>query len=114
MIETQKKDISAIAAASIFCGLISLVNFVNIYFVKVDNLMVPAIYSSYFDLVLLICSLLAVILGINALIKISKKTDTLKGKGFAIAGIVLGGLALAYRLAHAFYSLILMLRGYDA
>jgi hypothetical protein len=76
--------------------------------------MVPAIYSSYFDLVLLICSLLAVILGINAVINISKNRDTLKGKSLAIIGIVLGGLALTYRLAHAFYLLILMLRGHDA
>lgn len=34
--------------------------------------------------------LLAIILGIIALVKISKNRDTLKGKGFAIAGIVLG------------------------
>jgi len=36
----------------------------------------------------------AIIMGIIALIKISNNKETLKGKGFAIAGIVLGGISI--------------------
>lgn len=39
-------------------------------------------------------SLIAVILGTISIIKINKNSDTVKGKGFAIAGIILGGLGL--------------------
>ena len=39
-------------------------------------------------------SLIAVILGTISIIKINKNSDTVKGKGFAITGIILGGLGL--------------------
>ena len=54
-----------------------------------------AIWSLIFGCIpVLVTPLLAIILGIIALVKISKNSDTLKGKGFAIAGIVLGVMCL--------------------
>jgi len=54
-----------------------------------------AIWSLIFGCIpVLITPLLAIILGIIALVKISKNSDTLKGKGFAIAGIALGVMCL--------------------
>lgn len=54
-----------------------------------------AIWSLIFGCIpVLVTPLLAIILGIIALVKISKNSDTLKGKGFAIAGIVLGAMCL--------------------
>lgn len=47
-----------------------------------------------FPLLGILFSLTAVILGIIALVKISKNKDTLKGEGLAIAGIVLGGVGI--------------------
>jgi hypothetical protein len=41
-----------------------------------------------------IIPLLSILLGIISIIKINKNSDTVKGKGFAIAGIILGGLGL--------------------
>ncbi|MCK4905348.1 DUF4190 domain-containing protein [bacterium] len=38
--------------------------------------------------------LLSILLGIISIIKINKSSDNLRGKGFAIAGIILGGLGL--------------------
>ncbi|MBU0534442.1 MAG: hypothetical protein KJ887_06580 [Candidatus Omnitrophica bacterium] len=38
--------------------------------------------------------LLSILLGIISIIKINKNSDNLRGKGFAIAGIILGGLGL--------------------
>lgn len=38
--------------------------------------------------------LLSILLGIISIIKINKSNDNLRGKGFAIAGIILGGLGL--------------------
>ncbi len=54
-----------------------------------------AIWSLIFGCIpVLVTPLLAIILGIIALVKISKNSDTLKGKGFAIAGIALGVMCL--------------------
>ena len=42
----------------------------------------------------LLFSLAAIILGIIALVKISKNKDSLKGNGLAIAGVILGGIGI--------------------
>jgi len=70
MTEQQKKTLG-LAIASLICGLLFIFPLLGILF-----------------------SLLAIILGIVALVKISNNKDTLKGKGLAIAGISLGAFGI--------------------
>jgi len=66
----ENKKTPSIAIWSLICGCIPLLGIITI--------------------------LLAIILGIIALMKISKNSDTLKGKGLAIAGIALGAMWLVF------------------
>jgi competence protein ComGC len=66
MSEEQKKKLSGLAIASLVCGCLFVLPF----------------------------SLIAFILGIVALVIISKNEETIKGKGLAIAGIVLGSVGM--------------------
>ncbi len=70
MSETQKKTLG-MAIASLVFGCLILIPILNIPF-----------------------AITAIILGIIALNKISSNKDTLKGKGLAISGIVLGGVGI--------------------
>ncbi len=67
MSETQKKKTLGLARASLICGCFFIV---------------PLLGS--------ILGFVAIILGVIALVKISKNAESLGGIGFAIAGIVLG------------------------
>ncbi|MCG7852564.1 MAG: type II secretion system major pseudopilin GspG [Methanosarcinaceae archaeon] len=71
MAEDQKQKTLGIAIASLVCGCLFLVPLLG-----------------------MLSSLVAVILGIIALVYISGNKETLKGKGMAIAGIVLGSIGL--------------------
>lgn len=71
MSEGQQKKTLGIAIASLVFGCLFIVPFLGIMF-----------------------SLTAVILGIIALVKIGNNKETLKGRGMAIWGIVLGGLGI--------------------
>jgi len=70
MTETQKKTLG-MAVASLILGCFFIIPFLN-----------------------LLTGLVAITLGVIALIKISDNRDTLKGKGLAIIGISLGGLGI--------------------
>ncbi|MFH1621914.1 MAG: DUF4190 domain-containing protein [Candidatus Omnitrophota bacterium] len=70
MTEIQKKTLG-LATTSLIFGCLALIPLLGIF---------PA--------------LLAIILGIVALVKISNNKDTLKGNGLAISGIVLGAIGL--------------------
>ncbi|MCF7873998.1 MAG: DUF4190 domain-containing protein [Candidatus Omnitrophica bacterium] len=70
MSETQKKTLG-MAIASLVFGCLILIPILNIPF-----------------------AITAIILGIIALNKISSNKDTLKGRGLAISGIVLGGVGI--------------------
>jgi type II secretory pathway pseudopilin PulG len=72
MTEMQKKTLG-LAIASLICGCFSLIPIIG-----------------------LLPSVPAIILGIVALVKISKNKDTLKGSGLAISGIVLGSLGILF------------------
>ncbi len=72
MTEMQKKTIG-LAIGSLICGCFSLIPIIG-----------------------LLPSLPAIILGIIALVKISKNKETLKGNGLAIAGIVMGSLGIIF------------------
>ena len=67
MSEERKKKTSGLAIASLVCGCLFIIPFVGIA---------------------------ALILGIIALVLISDNKETLKGKGMAVAGIVLGALGV--------------------
>lgn len=71
MTEMQQKRTLGLAVASLIFGCLFLFPFLGIIF-----------------------SLIAIILGIIALVKISNNKETLKGGGLAIAGIVLGGVGV--------------------
>lgn len=71
MTEMQKKKTLGMAIASLVFGCLVIFPFLGILF-----------------------GLTALILGIIALVKISNNKDTLQGGGFAIAGIVLGGIGV--------------------
>lgn len=71
MTEVQQKKTLGIAIASLVLGCLFIIPLLGI-----------------------LCSIAALILGIIALIKISKNKDTLQGSGLAIAGIVLGGIGI--------------------
>ena len=75
MTEVKKKT-SGIAVASLVCGCLFLVPVLGV-----------------------VCSLAALILGIIALVKLSKAKDEMKGKGLAIAGTVLGSIGLIVFIA---------------
>ena len=70
MTETQKKTLG-MAVASLILGCLFIIPFLN-----------------------LLTGLVAITLGVIALIKISNNQDTLKGKGLAITGISLGALGV--------------------
>jgi len=70
MTENQKKTLG-MAVASLILGCLFIIPFLN-----------------------LLTGLVAITLGVIALIKISNNQDTLKGKGLAITGISLGGLGM--------------------
>jgi type II secretory pathway pseudopilin PulG len=71
MTELQQKKTLGIAVASLVLGCLVLIPLLGLLF-----------------------SIAALVLGIVALVKISKNKDTLKGSGLAIAGIVLGGIGI--------------------
>lgn len=71
MSEEQKKKTLGIAVGSMVCGLFFLIPFLGF-----------------------LLSLIALVLGIIALIQISKNKDTSKGNGFAVTGIVLGAIGI--------------------
>ncbi len=71
MPEIQEKKTLGIAIASLVLGCLLLIPLLGV-----------------------LCSLAALILGIVSLVKISKNKETLKGKGLAIAGIVLGSIGI--------------------
>ena len=71
MTEGQKKQTLGVAIASLVCGCLVLIPLLGILF-----------------------SLAAIICGIVALVTLSKKNETHKGKGLAISGIVLGGIGI--------------------
>jgi len=71
MTEVQKKQMLGTAIVSLVCGCFFLIPLLG-----------------------MLTSLAAVILGIIALVNISGNKETLKGKGLAVAGIVLGGIGL--------------------
>ena len=71
MTENIEKKTLGIAIASLVFGCLFIVPFLGVVF-----------------------GLTAIILGIVALIKIGDNKDTFKGSGFAISGIVLGGLGV--------------------
>ncbi|MBL7070332.1 MAG: DUF4190 domain-containing protein [Candidatus Omnitrophica bacterium] len=70
MTETQKKTLG-MAVASLILGCLFIIPFLN-----------------------LLTGLVAITLGVIALIKISNNQDTLRGKGLAITGISLGALGI--------------------
>jgi len=70
MSETQKRTLT-MAVVSLILGIIGLIPLIGILF-----------------------GLIALILGVVALVKISRNQETLKGKGMAIAGIVMGSLSV--------------------
>ena len=70
MSETQKRKIG-LAVGSMICGL---------FF--------------WFPLLGIICSIVALVLGIVALVKVGNNADMYGGKGMAISGIVLGGVGI--------------------
>jgi type IV pilus assembly protein PilA len=70
MTETQRKTLG-IAVASLVLGCLFIIPLLGI-----------------------LCSLVAVVLGIVALVKINKHKETYKGEGLAIAGIVLGSVGI--------------------
>ncbi|UCC94419.1 MAG: DUF4190 domain-containing protein [Candidatus Omnitrophota bacterium] len=71
MTEAQTKKTVGVAIASLVCGCFFFIPFLNF-----------------------LSGLAAVILGIVALVTISKNKDSLKGNGLAIGGIVLGSIGL--------------------
>jgi type IV pilus assembly protein PilA len=71
MSETQQKKTLGIAIASLILGCLFLIPLLGLLF-----------------------SLAALILGIVAVVKISNNKETLKGKGLAITGIVLGSIGI--------------------
>jgi type II secretory pathway pseudopilin PulG len=71
MIEEQKKKTLGLAIGSLVCGCFFIIPLIG-----------------------LILGIVAIVLGIIALVTISKNSDTLKGKGLAIAGIVMGGISV--------------------
>jgi len=71
MTEEQRKKTLGLAVGSLVCGCLFLIPFLGF-----------------------LCSLAAVILGISALVVISKNKDNLKGNGLAITGIILGSIGV--------------------
>jgi len=71
MVEIQKRKTVGLAIASLVLGLFILVPLLG-----------------------MLCGLIAIVFGIIALVQISKNKGALKGKGLAIAGIVLGVIGI--------------------
>ena len=88
MVEAIQKKRSVVAKLSLVFGCLFVISL-----------------FSFFSLLSLLFSIAALILGIIASVKISKKGNNLKGRGLAISGIVLGVVGILLSVAVIFPSL---------
>lgn len=95
--EEIKRKLSVLSILSFICGIfgVVLLGVLHLLLVRFGGSGEAGWAGLGFIILMLppsiISSLLAIILGIIALGKIKKKSAILKGKGLAIAGIILGG-----------------------